>query len=73
MTAVEVESSKLYLRISPRQIHYLKFLLEGYDGMAVLSTMDAVSGLVLVSYPEHSSRFLFSLLNELAPVLVLSS
>ncbi|OKY75256.1 MAG: hypothetical protein BM485_09790 [Desulfobulbaceae bacterium DB1] len=72
MISAEVETKKLYLRISPRQIHYLKFLLEGYDGMAILSTVDAGSGLVLVRYPAESSRFLFSLLDELAPTLTLS-
>jgi len=60
------ETQKLYLRIDPRQIHYLKFLLEGYDGMAILSTIDVQSGLVLVRYPYHSQAVLFELLSDLA-------
>jgi hypothetical protein len=60
------ETQKLYLRIDPRQIHYLKFLLEGYDGMAILSTIDAQSGLVLVRYPFQSQAVLFELLSDLA-------
>lgn len=60
------ETQKLYLRIDPRQIHYLKFLLEGYDGMAILSTIDVQSGLVLVRYPFQSQTVLFELLSDLA-------
>ncbi len=60
------ETRKLYLRIDPRRIHYLKFLLEGYDGMAILSTIDVQSGLVLVRYPCYSQLVLFELLADLA-------
>jgi hypothetical protein len=31
-----------------RQIHFLKFILEGYDGMAVLTTLDAEQGFVML-------------------------
>ena len=60
------ETRKLYLRIDPRQIHFLKFLLEGYDGMAVLSTIDVQSGLVLIRYPGDAESILFGLLADLA-------
>lgn len=35
-----------FLRIRPEKISWLRFILEGYDGLAVLSTMDARLGLV---------------------------
>ena len=38
-------SQRLY-RIDRRQIHFLKFILEGYDGVAVVRTMDREQGLV---------------------------
>ncbi|MBU4260639.1 MAG: DUF4911 domain-containing protein [Proteobacteria bacterium] len=60
------ETRKLYLRINPCRIHYLKFLLEGYDGMAILSTIDVQSGLVVVRYPSYSQAILFELLADLA-------
>ena len=56
---------KLYLRINPRRIYFLKFLLEGYDGMAVLSTIDVRTGLVLLRFPMESQRVLFELLSDL--------
>jgi hypothetical protein len=38
-------------RVDPREIHYLKFVLEAYDGMATLTTLDARTGLIQVSVP----------------------
>jgi hypothetical protein len=37
-----------YYRIDRRQIHFLKFILEGYDGVAVLRTIDPQKGLVVL-------------------------
>ena len=39
--------TRLY-RIDRRQIHFLKFVLEGYDGVAVLRTIDPKEGLVVL-------------------------
>lgn len=60
------ETSKLYLRIDPSRIVYLKFLLEGYDGLAILSTIDAHTGLVLIRYSGDVQAVLFELLADLA-------
>jgi len=64
------ETQKLYLLINPSRIHYLKFLLEGYDGMAILSTIDVQSGLVVIRYPLNSQTVLFELLGDLAVDLI---
>ncbi|MBW2036115.1 MAG: DUF4911 domain-containing protein [Deltaproteobacteria bacterium] len=37
---------KRYYRIDRREIHYLKFILEGYDGVAAMKTLDPQEGLV---------------------------
>ena len=37
-----------YFRIDRQQIHYLKFILEGYDGVAVMRTVDSQKGLVVI-------------------------
>jgi hypothetical protein len=37
------------LTITPSRIHLLRFLVEAYEGMAVVSTLDARSGLVALS------------------------
>ncbi|MBV5318893.1 MAG: DUF4911 domain-containing protein [Desulfobulbaceae bacterium] len=35
-----------YLLIRPEKISWLRFILEGYDGLAILTTISAASGLV---------------------------
>ncbi len=36
----------MFLRIRPERISRLRFLLEGYDGLAVLTTLSAADGVV---------------------------
>ena len=38
-------------RIDPRQIHYLQFILEAYEGVATLTTLDAREGRVQLTVP----------------------
>ena len=60
-----------YLKIRPERIALFRFLLEGYDGLAVLSTMDAKDGLVRLIVP--ASRYtelwelLFAVCEDLCP------
>jgi len=56
----------LQLKIAPDRIHYLKFILEGYDGLATLSTADARQGLVEIHYPPEIKRDLMDLLAEVS-------
>lgn len=60
----------LYLRIAPARIAFLRFILEGYDGLATLSTVDPRNGIVQVRYPHSSGKDVILLLNELAKQLV---
>ncbi len=43
-----LETLKKYLRIDRREICFLKFILEAYDGIATLTTIDAQQGIVLL-------------------------
>jgi hypothetical protein len=55
----------MQLHISPDRIHYLKFILEGYDGLATLSTLNARQGIVEVRYPPEAEMDLSILLYEI--------
>jgi hypothetical protein len=35
-----------YYRVDRRQIAFIKFIFEAYDGMAVLTTMDTAKGII---------------------------
>jgi hypothetical protein len=52
----------LYLRISINQYCFLKFILEGYDGIGILSNVD--NGLVLLRYPQEMEKDIFKILSS---------
>lgn len=56
----------LYLRIAPDRFHYLKFIVEGYDNLAILSSFDSKEGLVILRYSDGHRRELFELLGSIA-------
>jgi hypothetical protein len=62
--------ASLHLKISPERIHYLKFILEGYDNLAILSTVNAQQGLVEIRYTPENEKDLRHLLSEIASDIV---
>ncbi|WP_167495726.1 MULTISPECIES: DUF4911 domain-containing protein [Desulfosediminicola] len=58
------------MRISPDKFHILKFILEGYDNLAILSSHDRKNGIVRVRYISDSAKELYGLLSSIAPKLV---
>jgi len=64
-----MQSEQLFLRISANRIWYLKFILEGYDGIAALSTVDRQAGIVLLRFPTEQRNALLTLLADLAPFI----
>ena len=65
-----VRLQELYLRISPDRFHYLKFILEAYDGLAILSICDQKKGVVVLRYSETMVTDLYGLLVSIAPRLI---
>lgn len=55
----------LYVRINPQKIAFLKFIIEGYDGLALLTTIDRHDGLVRLLVPATRHVELMCLLEEL--------
>ena len=55
-----------YYRIAPERFHYLKFILEGYDNLAVLSMISSQSGVVRVKCSFESLGELLELLAALS-------
>jgi hypothetical protein len=43
-----MQTLKRYLRVDRREIGYFRFILEGYDGIAILTTLDAREGRVVL-------------------------
>jgi hypothetical protein len=52
-------------RVAPDRIAFVKFILEGYDGLAILTTTDRTSGEIALRYYPARQDELLSLLKEL--------
>lgn len=63
------EFARLQIQMAPERIHFLKFILEGYDNMAMQSTVDARQGLVELRYPLHFEEEVVALVDSLSPAL----
>ncbi|MBW1646041.1 MAG: DUF4911 domain-containing protein [Deltaproteobacteria bacterium] len=62
-----------HCRLRPRRISLFRFLLEGYDGLATLSTESAALGLVACRTPVARGREAAALLGCLCRRGILSS
>ncbi|MFH1134861.1 MAG: DUF4911 domain-containing protein [Pseudomonadota bacterium] len=51
-----MESTKIYLTIDRKKIALLKFLLESYEGLALLRTIDPGSGRVVLMVGPGAER-----------------
>ncbi len=64
-----MQLNNLYLQIRTDKFYYLKFILEGYDGLALLSSSGIRKDIVLIRYPEEQKINLFALLASIADSL----
>jgi hypothetical protein len=60
------ESRARYFRVARHDLVYLKFILEAYEGLAVLSTVERESAIVRIGYPHFSSADVDRLLHALS-------
>lgn len=59
-------SKLLLFQVDPYQIHYLKFILEAYEGLATLTTLDPQEALVQLAVPPGREDSLESLIQALS-------
>lgn len=60
-----MESTKIRLTINPRRIAHLKFVLESYDGLALLKTEDPTAGRVIMYAGRGAEEELAALLDSM--------
>nr|WP_320012820.1 DUF4911 domain-containing protein [uncultured Desulfobulbus sp.] len=58
-----------YLLIRPEKISWLRFIFEGYDGLAIVSTLAAKQGLVRIQTLDCRFAETMRLVEALAPTL----
>ena len=60
-----MQCHKKYLRVDRRQIGFMKFIFEAYDGIANLTTIDAGLGIISINIPEGCINIVDNLLDIL--------
>jgi len=61
-----------YFRVNRVDLVYLKFILEAYEGLAVLSTVEREGAIVRIGYPHFSGGDLDDLLHALAKEITMT-
>lgn len=60
---------ELFLKIRTDKFYFLKFILEGYDGMAILSSSSINKSIVRVRFPSEKRAELLALLSSISKKL----
>ena len=60
-----------YFRVLHRDMVYLKFILEAYEGMNVMSTVDNVTGIIRIAIMEGFEADMDGVLAELGRQVVM--
>jgi hypothetical protein len=60
-----------YFKVAHRDMVYLKFILEAYEGMNVMSTVDNKAGIIRIAIMEGFDADMDSLLAELGRGVVM--
>ena len=60
-----VKTLQKYYRIDRRQISFLKFIIESYDGTALLRTVDPAAGIVALHISPGCEPVVDMILNDL--------
>ena len=56
----------LFFLIDPGRFHFLKFILEGYDNLAILSSINRKVGVVRVKTARESLQELMCLMSDIS-------
>ena len=61
-----METENRYFQLAGRDMVYMKFILEAYEGLCTMSTIDGKRGIVRVNYPLPFAGDLAALMAALA-------
>ncbi|HON38154.1 MAG: DUF4911 domain-containing protein [Desulfomonilia bacterium] len=59
------ETGQIEVRVNRDDISYLRFILEGYDGLGIVSTRDPIAAQVVITYPLSRKALLARLIHAL--------
>jgi hypothetical protein len=61
-----MDTISLLIQIPPREIAYLNFVFESYEGVATVRTVDPRKGIVELMVPPHYQEEIKEILKDLA-------
>lgn len=61
-----MEVASRYYQLASRDLVYMKFILEAYEGLSTMSTIDGKRGIVKVEYPVPFAADVAALMEALA-------
>lgn len=65
------ETIKQRYRVDRRKIAFLRFIIEAYDGLAIVTTLDSETGLIELQIAPDCVRDLETLLEKLKPDIMM--
>ena len=65
-SGASLRTTRRHYRLDRRDISFLRFILEAYDGMAVLTTRDAALGVVSITMAPGSEALVEGVITALA-------
>ncbi len=66
-----MKTIKKYLRIDRSEICFLKFILEAYGGIAVLTTVDPAKGIVVINIAPGCEDVVEMIIKDLAKEIMM--
>ena len=66
-----MQTSKQRYRVDRRQISFIKFIFEAYDGVAVVTTLDADSGLISIAMAPGCEGIAKDVMDDLSQTILI--
>lgn len=60
-----LQSTERYFRVERKQIAFLRFVLEAYEGVGTLTTIQPADGLIRIQIPPGCERVVGAILEDL--------
>jgi hypothetical protein len=65
ISKIMVDFQTVSLKVDRKDIFYVNYVVEGYDGIGIVSTKDPAQGLLTINYPEGNRAAMFDLIHAL--------
>jgi hypothetical protein len=66
MRGGKMETTERYYQLASRDLVYMKFILEAYEGLSTMSTVDGKKSIVKVNYPVAFEKDVVELMGALS-------